>query len=128
MNSWETNQKIYFLKLFLDNKLSKEFVISLNDTFNLINSNYEIQYTFFKIALKNNVLKYIDDIEKFLSSQGRFILFNKIRMKYVRPIYRAIFNIENNGKEISQNIFKKYQNKYHSIAIKMIKFDLQLDN
>lgn len=52
-----------------------------------------------------------------LSSQGR--------MKYLRPLYRALFRSKM-GKQVALDTFKKCESSYHPIAQKMVGADLQL--
>ena len=56
------------------------------------------------------------EVVTFITSQGR--------MKYVRPLYRALRS-SINGKDTAINTFKKYKNVYHPIARKMIEADLK---
>ena len=53
----------------------------------------------------------------FIKSQGR--------MKYIRPIYRALFK-DTYGKEMAIKTFNEVRNQYHPIAAKMVAKDLQL--
>jgi leukotriene-A4 hydrolase len=52
-----------------------------------------------------------------LSSQGR--------MKYLRPLYRALFRSPT-GKQLALDTFSKEGGRYHPIAKKMVEVDLQL--
>ena len=48
-------------------------------------------------------------------------------MKYVRPLYRALFASEM-GKELAVQVFLKHKDFYHPICSKMIATDLKLAN
>jgi leukotriene-A4 hydrolase len=47
------------------------------------------------------------------------------RMKYVRPLYRALFKTKN-GKTLAQETFKKHKSFYHPICAAMVEKDLML--
>lgn len=47
-------------------------------------------------------------------------------MKFVRPLYRALFASQC-GKEVAFKTFKENYKMYHSIAAKMVAKDLGLD-
>jgi leukotriene-A4 hydrolase len=118
IKTWKTNQILHLLNKFIKKKeLPTNFLTLLNEKFEFTKMNFEIKNIFFDLCLKNDCLVYLDEIDKFLSEQGR--------MKFVRPIYKSLY-LSKNGKDHAINIFKKYQNRYHSIAIKMIKLDLNL--
>ena len=53
----------------------------------------------------------------FLKSQGR--------MRYLRPLYRALFK---KRKEVALSTFREAQSSYHPIAAKMVAVDLGLDS
>ena len=53
---------------------------------------------------------------EFLKSQGR--------MKYLRPLYRALFK---KRKEVALGTFREARSSYHPIAAKMVAVDLGLE-
>lgn len=57
-------------------------------------------------------------VESFLREQGR--------MKYIRPLYRDLFESGGAGRDFAIALFKEIGPKYHSIASKMVAKDLQL--
>ena len=54
---------------------------------------------------------------QFLKSQGR--------MKYLRPLYRALLKRE---KQVALNTFREARSGYHPIAAKMVAADLGLSS
>ncbi len=55
----------------------------------------------------------------FLEEQGR--------MKFTRPLYRALFRCGPNGKALALKTFQESGNKLHPIARKMVASDLGVD-
>ena len=55
---------------------------------------------------------------QFLREQGR--------MKFLRPLYRALFRSKM-GKEVAVQTFKECRHTYHPIAAKMVAADLQVE-
>lgn len=80
-------QKIELLTVLVQNpneiNLSEEWVCFLEETYNLIGTkNSEILFGLSRLYVKGRLLNRIDKIFEFLNSN--------FRMKYVRPIYRAL--------------------------------------
>ena len=59
----------------------------------------------------------IPHVVKFITSQGR--------MKFTRPLYRALFNSKM-GKEMAIETFTKNSKIYHPICRKMVATDLKI--
>jgi hypothetical protein len=55
---------------------------------------------------------------QFLKEQGR--------MKFLRPLYKALFRSKM-GKDVAVQTFKEARQSYHPIAAKMVAADLQVD-
>jgi hypothetical protein len=76
-------------------------------------------------------------VVSFLKEQGRlfcfisfflysFLSFLTGRMKYIRPLYRALFKSGDFGKQLAIQTFQDMRANYHPIAVKMVNKDLQL--
>jgi hypothetical protein len=48
-------------------------------------------------------------------------------MKYVRPLYRDLFEYGGEARKFAIQLFTKHRKFYHSIAQKMVARDLQLE-
>jgi hypothetical protein len=67
----------------------------------------------------------VPQIVAFVTRQGR--------MKYVRPLYRALHQSKTtyqskSGKQIALDTFKEFKDMYHPIARKMVENDLTKNN
>jgi leukotriene-A4 hydrolase len=80
--------------------------------------NSEILFRYCMLALDAEDQSMIYVILHFMTSQGR--------MKYVRPLYRALFASEM-GKDIAISVFLSNKDFYHPIGAKMIASDLMID-
>ena len=67
------------------------------------------------LCLKSEALWIIPKVVEFLGSQGR--------MKFVRPLYRALANLQQ-GPGLAKDTFASFRALYHPIARKMIAQDL----
>ena len=47
-------------------------------------------------------------------------------MKYIRPLFRDLYEVGGAGRDFAIALFKEVGPKYHSIASKMVAKDLQL--
>lgn len=113
-------QVMLFLdKLSLNVKdLTIEKIEKMDKIYNFTEStNGEIQSRWYELCLNLNWDKIVEPTLKFITSQGR--------MKYVRPLYRALYNSKV-GRDKGIECFKKNRNFYHSICAKMIEKDLKL--
>ncbi|KRX00695.1 Armadillo-type fold [Pseudocohnilembus persalinus] len=117
----ENDLKPLFLNGILQNKQKiKSFnnVISQMETQLQMNANYlhkyEIGVKWMLLAISASHQKTIEQVEQIVGSVGR--------MKYLRPIYKAL--IQNGYKNLAQKIFQKNKLFYHTIAAKMIGKDI----
>ena len=80
-----------------------------------------LHHIYFLLTIDPSISRNTDDqsiipiATHFITSQGR--------MKFVRPLYRALFQSEM-GKEIAKKTFVEHYNFYHPIAAKMLASDL----
>ena len=151
MAGWSTQQKILFLEMFLthlskqdddadddsndDNKnnntqkqkkkainnsggvFSEPFLKALDKSYSLTTSqNAEIKFRWQSICLKCEMAWIVPHVTTFITSQGR--------MKYVRPLYRALGK-SMVGKKAGVEAFRNSWKMYHSIARKMIQADFK---
>jgi leukotriene-A4 hydrolase len=79
--------------------------------------NAEILFRFILMCIKSEDLGILSAAIYFMTSQGR--------MKYVRPLYRALHKSEM-AKEIAQQVFLDHKDFYHPICAKMIASDLMI--
>jgi len=101
-SKWETQEKLYFLQQ-LPSQLENEQLTELDSIFSFSNSNAEIKYSFFKLAIQNDYHQVDDKVEAFLLSVGR--------AKFVKGIYGALNSNSENEKAL--NIYKKARSSYH---------------
>jgi len=70
--------------------------------------------------LKSKNESIFPSVVEFVIEQGR--------MKFVRPLYRELYRVSDNGKEIARKTFLEHRKIYHSIAEKMVAKDLELNS
>eukprot|EP00898_Chlorokybus_atmophyticus_P001097 jgi/Chlat1/1989/Chrsp158S02286 len=79
--------------------------------------NAEIRCCFYELGIASEDESVVPLVARLLREQGR--------MKYLRPLYRALFKSKV-GKEAALATFADCRNRYHPIASKMVASDLQL--
>ena len=129
MEDWTSPQKVCFLDFllsFLDSSsdtktASLSTVQALKQQYHLdTTKNCELLLRFSLLAIQAQDKESYPTIIKFVTSQGR--------MKYVRPIYRALYaSTDKTTKELATTTFQKYAEFYHPIASKLLITDLHLD-
>jgi len=126
IDTWTSGQKVCFLdsmlKLLQDDGKGtpKKFKIS---TLRLMQQSYgfhqsqnaEILFRYCMIAVQSEDKDIYPTVVRFITSQGR--------MKYVRPLYRAMFS-SSDARDIAVETFLKNKDFYHPIASKMIAYDM----
>lgn len=78
-------------------------------------TNGEILLRFFEVALEEQRSDYASQAAKWVQTQGR--------MKFARPIYRALFKIDQN---LARDTFLEARGFYHPIAVAQLEKDLKL--
>jgi len=73
----------------------------------------------YKLGIRAGLSSTFQDAIKFVTSQGR--------MKFVRPLYRLLFDSPE-GKKLALETFQARRKNYHAIAAKMIAKDLKLSS
>ena len=81
-------------------------------------TNSELMFRWFMICISVGLESVLEPAVAFVTAQGR--------MKFVRPLYRALFAAGDQGKQLAVETFKKHRQFYHSIASKIISKDLGL--
>jgi leukotriene-A4 hydrolase len=122
ISRWPSKRKTCFLDSLLERcterkrPLSLSTVASMKETYAFHQSqNSEILFRFCILAVEAGDVSLLPVVIRFITSQGR--------MKFVRPLYRALFQSEM-GKELAFATFIKNRDFYHPIAAKMIAVDL----
>ena len=118
-------QKALFLDmLHEDAHPSEEILREIDVTYqmNTVRKNAEIAYRWFRLILDSGYVTptNLALIEEFLGTNGR--------MKYIRPIYKALYK-SCHGKylHVAKEVYKKFRQVYHPIAQHQIEKDLHIE-
>jgi len=124
ISEWSTAQTVTFLDALTSlcddrNKpLSLTTIQIINDAYDMQQSkNSEILHRFCMLAVAAGDKEIIPTVIRFITTQGR--------MKFVRPLYRALYKSEM-GKEIAVTTFLANREFYHPIAAKMVATDMSV--
>ncbi|KJE92810.1 leukotriene A4 hydrolase [Capsaspora owczarzaki ATCC 30864] len=111
-------QRVVFLeKLLLENPLSEQTLDKMDATYDFTASrNSEIRFRWQSLCLRASYTKIFPHVVDFVTSQGR--------MKFVRPLYRALFNCDKAG-DLAVTTFQKHRHIYHNICASMVAKDLK---
>jgi leukotriene-A4 hydrolase len=129
IRNWKTNQISWFLDdLFMictkrGRPLQRETIALMSNKYRFHESkNSEILFRYSKLAVAAGDDQILPTVIRFITTQGR--------MKYVRPLYRALFESTTSAttKSLAVEAFLAHKNFYHPIAAKMIAKDLELDD
>jgi aminopeptidase N len=106
-SSWSTPERRYFLGN-LPRELTQDQLMALDTALQLSEShNDEVLAAWLRVAIRNDFSPAYPAAERFLTSQGR--------IKYVRPLYRALFaNPKTAG--LARTIYAKARPGYHPMA------------
>lgn len=115
-------QKIMCLEL-IDRKsagnLAAPVIEGLDARYNLSGTeNVEIAMKWFMLCLHNRHEPVFEKAAAFAAKHGR--------MKYCRPILKALYHCGPTGRQIALDTFARNRDFYHPIAAKMIAKDLEL--
>lgn len=117
MEGWSTQQILIFLEDLSihsgeNDSFTDAYLKSLDSMYSLTKcGNSEIKLRWQLICLQCDAEWIIPHVVEFITTQGR--------MKFVRPLYRALYECEN-GSSIALDTFEKFSAIYHPIARKMI--------
>ena len=124
IKNWDSQQTCIFLGELLEES-KKNRPLSLQTLRALDNAycftavvNSEIKYCWQMLCLLSEDKDIVPHVVSFITTQGR--------MKFVRPLYRALFDSAVGSKTASQTFIAKNQ-MYHPICRKMVASDLRLD-
>lgn len=117
--NWSAGQIVVFLDVLNSSTpLSHEILDNIDAAYNFTASkNAEIRFRWYKVCVQSEYEKVLQASLNFLTEQGR--------MKFVRPLYRALFKSKF-GKDAAVSTFKENRNIYHGIASKMVAKDLEI--
>lgn len=79
--------------------------------------NADIRFRWEQICVMASYEKIYPSVVEFITKQGR--------MKFVRPLYRYLYNAKN-GATLAQETFLKHKDFYHPIASQLIAKDINL--
>jgi leukotriene-A4 hydrolase len=80
--------------------------------------NAEIRFLWYSCCLKAHDSSVFPHVVDFVTTQGR--------MKFVRPLYRELSKVSEEGRQLARSTFTQHRSFYHSIASKMVAKDLGL--
>ena len=80
--------------------------------------NCEIRFAWLTLVVEARLTSLYPAITAFITQQGR--------MKYIRPLYRQLYESGGEGRQIAVDTFTKHRTQYHAIAQKMVSKDLKL--
>jgi len=121
ISKWTSPQKVCFLDAMLSglenrSPLKLSTIKSMKELYKFHETkNCEILFRFCMIGVSSSDEDLYPVVVRFITTQGR--------MKYVRPLYRALFATES-GKQIAVQTFLDNKDFYHPIAAKMLAGDL----
>ena len=118
MDGWTGNQKLVFLEKLqtFDPPLDKAASRKLASAYDILSSqNAELLCAYFLVALKAEDDAVYERVYEFLGTIGR--------MKYVRPLFRALNKVK---PDLATKAFEKYKDFYHPITRGMVEKDLGL--
>jgi leukotriene-A4 hydrolase len=129
MADWESEQKVAFVERLLDpvgDADSQEFVpwtaedlAELDSCYGLRTAgSFEIRFRWLKLCVAARAEEHYDSVIAFATSQGR--------MKFTRPLFRALFGAGEKGAALAVEAFKAHRNNFHNICSKMVARDLGL--
>ncbi|KAJ3129065.1 hypothetical protein HK098_002657 [Nowakowskiella sp. JEL0407] len=118
--SFSPTQKFVFLEALLAKPpFSHSFLQYFDEVYGFSNvKNSEIKFRFLWLCLNAEYEAVFSIVAEFLGQIGR--------MKYIRPLYRALSKCAN-GKKLARETFLKYRDFYHPIAVQMVAKDLGVD-
>uniref|UniRef100_A0A7S2EUF7 Peptidase M1 leukotriene A4 hydrolase/aminopeptidase C-terminal domain-containing protein n=1 Tax=Ditylum brightwellii TaxID=49249 RepID=A0A7S2EUF7_9STRA len=121
ISEWTSSQKVCFLDAIMSglenrNPFKTSTTKVMQDLYKFHETkNCEILYRLCMIGVSASDENIYPVVVRFITTQGR--------MKYIRPLYRALFATEK-GKGIAIQAFLEHKDFYHPIAAKMIAMDL----
>jgi leukotriene-A4 hydrolase len=120
ISGWAANRTISFLDALLqemgDSNLKLDTIEQMKLAYSFDKSkNAEILFRFCMIAVQSDDKAILPIVVRFITSQGR--------MKYIRPLYRAMFESKI-SRALAVETFINHKDFYHPIAAKMVAYDM----
>lgn len=136
LGKWSSSQLVAFLEKFEDlqheylantkdkaeaHKHLHSIISALDKAYDLTHrKNVEIRFRWFLVCIGAGYDAINNDAIALALEQGR--------MKFVRPLYRALYNAGDKARELAINTFQKHRGQYHIICSKMVAKDLKLSS
>ena len=106
--NWGTFERQRFLQT-LPRELARERLDALEAAFSLNQTgNYEVAFNWLELVVANRYEPSVPALEAFLTSQGRG--------KFIRPIYRALWDQGDWGRPIARRIYGEARPGYHNLV------------
>jgi len=120
LKDWSAGQIVVFLDKLVEapQPLSEETLDRMDQLYHFTGmKNAEVRHRWYQVSIRAEYEKVFPHVVGFLLEQGR--------MKYVRPLYRALYKSAK-GKDLARQTFLQNRQIYHNIASKMIAKDLEV--
>ena len=82
--------------------------------------NCEIRFAWLTLVVEARLASLYSAVTRFITEQGR--------MKYIRPLYRQLYESGEQGQQLAVDTFTAHKAMYHAIAQKMVSKDLKLSS
>lgn len=110
---WSTFEWLHFIRYIQQKIKDKSFLATLDQKFNLSNTtNAEIATQWYVLAIKMEYDNVLEPMKLFLKETGR--------MKFLEPIYEALYTQNSNYQKLSKELFQQYKMNYHPLAQKSV--------
>ena len=97
----------------------RDIVLALDAVYHFTNSrNAEIRFAWLSLVVAGQVSELYPAVLQFITEQGR--------MKYIRPLYRQLYEAGGQGRQLAVDTFSQHRGQYHAIAQKMVSKELKL--
>ncbi|KAI9345247.1 hypothetical protein BDR26DRAFT_856601 [Obelidium mucronatum] len=124
ISEFSTNQTVVFLETLMTEASSAngvKFSIAVLDTMDsvykfTVGRNCEIRCRWQELCLASGREVIFPEVVDFVTTMGR--------MKYVRPLYRALKKCSTAGEKLARETFLKHKGFYHPICAQMVERDL----
>ena len=83
-----------------------------------LSRNAEIRFAWLSLVVWTHLTSLYPAVLAFVTEQGR--------MKYIRPLYRALYEGGGHGRQLAVDTFMEHRSQYHAIAQKMVSKDLHI--
>jgi leukotriene-A4 hydrolase len=117
-----SGQKVVFLERLGEyDALTHDMIEDMAAQYGLMSTvNSEIRFRWQQLCLKAAYTAIFPAVVQFITEQGR--------MKFTRPLYRALSKCGKEGEQLAKETFLKHRDFYHPICAQMVAKDLHLDS